>query len=123
MFDNLASYFLTFWSISARRSTLLIVLVSAHSFIAPSIPSKSLFVRHQGVRSRKYSRPDILEKGLQYRAQTVREVFLDKAPGLASLSDIDNNACDAGELLHHRIPFFVVLLYFLIQALLKPGSD
>ena len=41
-FDNLASYFRTFWSMSVRSSTLLIAFVLAHCFSAPSIPSKSL---------------------------------------------------------------------------------
>jgi hypothetical protein len=60
-------------------------------------------------------------KRLQYHAETIREVFLDKATCPASLSDIDNNVRDARELLHDRIPFFVVLLYFLIyQTLLIP---
>jgi hypothetical protein len=42
---------------------------------------------------------------------------------LTRLSDIDNNARDAGKLLHNRIPFCFVLLYFLIfQTLLKTGD-
>jgi hypothetical protein len=41
----------------------------------------------------------------------------------AQLSDADNNVRASGELIHHCIPFFLVLLYFLFNIrLLTPKS-
>ena len=53
-------------------------------------------------------------KGLQYSAQTAREIF-DKPMRLAQLSYTDNNVRASGEFIHHCIPFFLALLYFLFQ--------
>jgi hypothetical protein len=56
---------------------------------------------------------DIPVEGLQDFAHTIRKVFFGKTVCLARLSDVDNDACDVGEFLHHSIPFFFVLLHFL----------
>ena len=55
-------------------------------------------------------------KRLQYSAQTARKIFFDKAMSLAQLSYTDNNIRASGELIHHRIPFFLALLYFLFDT-------
>ena len=54
-------------------------------------------------------------KGIQYIAHALREVSFDETMFLARLSDIDNNACDIGKLLHDRIPFWLELFNFLFK--------
>ena len=118
--DNFVSYFLTLWSMSPRSSTLLIALVSAHCFNAPLMPPKSLGIR-QTTNPNKY-RSDIPVKGLQYIAYTIREVFFDKTVCLTRLSNINNDARDVREFLHHSIPFFFVLLHFLFKRVVNTGD-
>ena len=65
------------------------------------------------------NRLDIPVEGLQYVAHTIREVLLDEAVGLTRLSDIDNDARDVGELLHHGTPLFFVLLDFLFDVVVN----
>ena len=57
-------------------------------------------------------------KGLQYYAQTTREIIFDEAMCLAQCSYPDNNVRASGEFIHHRIPFFLALLYFLFSTML-----
>ena len=54
-------------------------------------------------------------KGLEYFPYTIWEVFFDKTVCLARLPDIDHDARDVGEFLHHSTPFFFVLLHFLFN--------
>ena len=65
------------------------------------------------------NRLDIPVEGLQYVAYTIREVLLNEAMCLTRLSDIDNDARDVGELLHHGTPLLFVLLNFLFVVVVN----
>ena len=82
-------------------------------------PSRLAYVRQ---RNPNKNRPDIPVKGLQYIAYTIREVFFDKTVCLARLSNIDNDARDVNEFLHHSTPFFFVLLHFLFKRVVNTGD-
>ena len=58
-------------------------------------------------------------KGLEYFPYSIREVFFDKTVCLARLPNINHNACDVPEFLHHSIPFFFVLLHFLFNIVVN----
>ena len=63
-------------------------------------------------------------KGLQYCAETVREIFFSQATCLAQLSYTDDDVCASGELIHHCVPFFLALLHFLYQhTMLTPETN
>jgi hypothetical protein len=98
---------------SARSKTLLTDFVSAHCFSAPSIPPKSL-VSCQTARH-DYAYVVHTCEATSVFAYPIWEFFFDKAVCLARLSDVDDDARDVGEFLHHRSPFFFVLPYFLFN--------
>ena len=58
-------------------------------------------------------------KGLQYIAYTIWEVLFDEPMRLARLPDVDDDTCDVREFLHHRTPFFFVLLHFLFDTVVN----
>ena len=82
-------------------------------------PSRLAYVRQ---RNPNKNRSDIPVKGLQYISYTIREVFFDKTVCLARLSDINNDAPDVDEFLHHSTPFFFVLLHFLFKRVVNTGD-
>ena len=82
-------------------------------------PIRFAYVRQ---RNPNKNRPDIPVKGLQYFAYTIREVFFGKTVCLARLSNIDNDAPDVDEFLHHSTPFFFILLHFLFKRVINTGD-
>jgi hypothetical protein len=62
-------------------------------------------------------------EGLQYCAETVREIFFGQVTRLAQLSYTNDDVRASGELIHHCFPFFLALLHFLYKrTMLTPET-
>ena len=85
-----------------------------HFFSTRSILSSSLVLR-QIVRDKvlHIHRRDEPLKRIQNGLQTGRQIFLTQVMIFAHVADIDNDARDSGEFVHHYFTLLFALLHFL----------